>query len=84
MSKDGCQICKQESDVNFHVDHDHTCCPAQNSCGKCIRGIVCSRCNMLVDKYERGNIRKDNQRLPDIIKYLDKYKKRRAKLDAKK
>jgi len=27
------------------VDHDHTCCPGPVSCGKCIRGLLCSKCN---------------------------------------
>lgn len=30
------------------VDHDHACCPAPPICGKCIRGLICSRCNTLI------------------------------------
>ena len=81
MSKDGCQICKETSKVNYHVDHDHSCCSGPGSCGKCVRGILCPRCNMLVDRYERGKLRLDNPRLSKIAKYLERYEKRRAKLD---
>ena len=29
----------------WHVDHDHLCCSGKNSCGKCIRGLLCMACN---------------------------------------
>ncbi len=30
------------------VDHDHSCCPAPPTCGKCTRGLICSPCNTLI------------------------------------
>ena len=26
-------------------DHNHKCCPGTTSCGKCLRGLLCSKCN---------------------------------------
>lgn len=31
--------------IELAVDHDHGCCPGKRSCGKCIRGALCSHCN---------------------------------------
>jgi hypothetical protein len=44
-----CAICRAEKSGNkkdWAVDHDHACCRGAKSCGKCIRGILCSLCNM--------------------------------------
>lgn len=27
------------------VDHDHRCCPGERSCGRCLVGLLCARCN---------------------------------------
>ena len=32
----------------YCVDHDHACCPGDTSCGKCIRGLLCSKCNSML------------------------------------
>lgn len=45
-----CAICRQDlqHDTNqrLSVDHDHSCCSGKGeSCGRCIRGILCSNCN---------------------------------------
>jgi hypothetical protein len=33
---------------NWHIDHDHACCPGRKSCGKCLRGLLCDVCNRVV------------------------------------
>lgn len=43
LAKDGCAVCGTTE--NLCVDHDHNCCPTRNTCGKCIRGVLCSRHN---------------------------------------
>jgi hypothetical protein len=35
------------------IDHDHACCPGSSSCGRCVRGVVCSRCNTNLAHFER-------------------------------
>lgn len=30
----------------WHTDHNRSCCPGDKSCGKCICGIVCHKCNL--------------------------------------
>ncbi len=47
-----CGICgkpPQENQRRFAVDHDHNCCPGFGSCGKCIRGLLCSYCNTKIE-----------------------------------
>lgn len=73
-SKQGCEVCGvKPTDRNLHVDHDHTCCNSQISCGKCVRGILCNRCNVAVDKYESNRMRPDYPLLTKIQDYLEVY-----------
>jgi len=40
-----CAICRIDLPGKFYIDHDHACCSHSGSCGKCVRGILCSNCN---------------------------------------
>jgi hypothetical protein len=64
-----CAICK-DPEMNkrrLSVDHDHSCCPGSGSCGKCIRGLLCSNCNTFL-----GNAKDNIEILKAAIKYLQK------------
>src|SRR5437660_10580540 len=43
-----CAICQRRPEPNktLAVDHDHKCCFGRKACGKCIRGLLCTRCNV--------------------------------------
>jgi len=42
-----CALCRRATGASkrLAVDHDHACCIGPKSCGKCVRGLVCSTCN---------------------------------------
>lgn len=43
-----CALCRRSRGTGgkrLAVDHDHACCIGPTSCGKCVRGLVCSTCN---------------------------------------
>ena len=65
-----CAVCKTEFSTELwpNVDHDHNCCPGKKSCGKCLRGLLCSHCLTLASIMEtRFNY------MDDMFRYLTKY-----------
>jgi len=53
-----CAACLDPLGSDAQVDHDHACCGRETSCGDCVRGIVCGRCNKIVGRYENGTLRR--------------------------
>lgn len=68
MMSSGCMVCG--STENLCIDHDHSCCPNRKSCGECIRGVLCSKCNF-AEGYLDGNV----ERVLALADYLIKYEK---------
>ncbi len=60
-----CAIVGCGSQDRLSIDHDHTCCSGKYSCGKCIRGLLCFRCNTAL-----GCIQDNKEILLDMINYL--------------
>lgn len=56
-----------------HIDHDSSCCPTgSETCGKCVRGILCWRCNLAL-----GMVKDEIARLEGLIAYLKRWQEKR-------
>jgi len=64
--ENGCLVCG--SSDNLCIDHDHSCCPGTNTCGKCLRGTLCRRCNVAEGLYKN-----DPQNAMNLVKYMQKH-----------
>lgn len=62
-----CAICRkpQEGRASLPVDHDHACCDRPFSCGRCVRALLCHRCNAGL-----GHFNDDPELLRVAIGYL--------------
>ena len=66
-----CAICLSDQpngNNGWHIDHNHSCCPGFKTCGKCIRGVLCSYCNKAL-----GQFQDSAENLKRAIIYLQKY-----------
>jgi hypothetical protein len=64
-----CAICRTDKPGGrwntWHVDHDHAHCPGKRACETCVRGLLCSGCNVAL-----GYFRDDPAMLTAAIRYL--------------
>ena len=58
-----CWICKKSEAT--HVDHDHACCSGATTCGDCVRGALCNKCNAGI-----GFFGESVETLKSAIRYL--------------
>lgn len=65
---DMCPICDHQTPKS--VDHDHSCCDGKTSCGSCIRGIICRKCNAGL-----GNAGDSILILESMVQYLEEHSK---------
>lgn len=72
-----CAVCGSsdpagKSGKGWSVDHDHSCCDNESgkpTCGQCIRGILCNRCNRAM-----GLMADDPARLRAAADYLESFR----------
>jgi len=64
-----CAVCGVKPKLLF-IDHDHACCNGVYSCGKCIRGLLCSNCNSAL-----GLVHEKESTLIRLIDYLHSNKR---------
>lgn len=63
-----CAVCRASiARETAQVDHDHSCCAGDSSCGRCVRGLLCASCNRGLAAFHD-----DLQRLRRAIRYLDR------------
>lgn len=64
-----CAVCTaSQGDRALVVDHDHDCCASKGSCGRCVRGLLCGKCNSGI-----GMFKDSPELLRKAIAYLEKY-----------
>jgi Recombination endonuclease VII len=63
------EACRAPIDLSTGcVDHDHSCCPLNKSCGKCVRGVLCQMCNK-----SAGLIGDSASKLRGLAEYLERH-----------
>lgn len=61
-----CKVCERfPAKRALAVDHDHSCCPGSRSCGRCVRGLLCGSCNLVL-----GHVKDSAERLRRLAAYV--------------
>lgn len=75
QQNNACPICKTVFTETPVIDHDHACCDTTNTkpntCGKCVRGVLCDKCNWGI-----GSFNDNVEKLQAAIDYLNQWKAR--------
>lgn len=64
ISTSACEACG--STENLCIDHFHSCCPGESTCGNCFRGVLCASCNTAL-----GLLKDSPERLNGLLAYVD-------------
>jgi hypothetical protein len=58
-----CHVCREKEATS--IDHDHSCCSKNRSCGKCVRGILCRGCNTAL-----GSLKENPDTISRLLIYI--------------
>jgi hypothetical protein len=76
--KESCAACGHPIGLGeAYIDHDRGCCPGRQSCGKCVRGLVHSNCNLAL-----GLLKDDASIFRLSASYLRSFQHPQASTDA--
>jgi hypothetical protein len=76
-----CLLCPCDITEKPYIDHDHKCCDTSSgkrkTCGKCVRGLLCYRCNLGLGQFDD-----DVDRLRAAADYIERHRQTAAYLEA--
>ena len=64
----GCEVCGGFDALA--IDHDHSCCPSLETCGECVRGMLCKRHN-----WAMGNLNDSADEARALADYIERTRK---------